>query len=272
MGRGSCRCCWWSERGQRVPRSRGLTACWSSSRHNGRGLLLVGEDGANPQQICSARTRCAGARNPVWSPDGSEIAASVRHQTSVIYADGSCFACSLPEPFDFNGNSVPTFDPGFLPDGRLVVSTKGDDIPGSTGPRLAAMMTDGANVAQPLSLLAAAGVVRARTASRRPARQTQVSGVRDRSPHREGAPADPRWRQLAELVTGWPSLGGRRRWLDCSGLLPREATQAPDPRRGARMGAERQRACVRRCAPPPVRDHRPGWSAPRRRSHSRRAG
>ena len=86
---------------------------------NGRGLLLVGEDGANPQQIARLGTRCAGARDPVWSPDGSEIAASMRHRTSVIYADGSCFACSLPEPFDY-GNSEPTFDPGFLPDGRLV--------------------------------------------------------------------------------------------------------------------------------------------------------
>lgn len=89
----------------------------------GRGLLLVGEDGANLQQICSAGTRCAGARDPVWSPDGSEIAVSVRHRTSVIYADGSCLACSLPEPFDDYGDfSELTFDPGFLPDGRLVVS------------------------------------------------------------------------------------------------------------------------------------------------------
>lgn len=45
-----------------------------------------------------------------------------------------------------SGYSVPTFDPGFLPNGRLVVSTKGDDIPGSTGPGVAAMNTDGTNV------------------------------------------------------------------------------------------------------------------------------
>jgi hypothetical protein len=108
---------------------------------NGSGLLLVGEDGANPLQICSAGTRCAGAYDPVWSPDGSEIAVSVRHRTSVIYPDGSCLACSLPEPFDpyggpfipylgssgFGGTD-PTLDPGFLPDGHLAVMATNDSV------------------------------------------------------------------------------------------------------------------------------------------------
>ena len=29
-----------------------------------------------------------------------------------------------------------------------------------------------------------------------------------------GSPADSRWRQFAELVAGWPSLGGGPPWLD----------------------------------------------------------
>ena len=80
---------------------------------------------------------------------GSEIAVSTRHRPSVIYADGSCLRCSLPEPFDLYGDSsVPTFDPGFLPDGRLVVSTLGfeqsaDDY---LSPGQVAMKTDGVGV------------------------------------------------------------------------------------------------------------------------------
>jgi hypothetical protein len=81
----------------------------------------------------------------VWSPDGSEIAVSARDRTSVIYPDGSCFACSLPGPFDYVGDSEPTFDPGFLPDGRLAVSTSYWLIAGEVValPGLAAMDTDG---------------------------------------------------------------------------------------------------------------------------------
>ena len=41
---------------------------------NGRGLLLVGEGGVHPRQICMVKRLCDRAIDPVWSPDGSEIA------------------------------------------------------------------------------------------------------------------------------------------------------------------------------------------------------
>ena len=74
---------------------------------SGAGLILVGADGAHPQQICTCATRCDGARDPVWSPDGSEIAFSSSQasdgnvggpQPGVIYPDGSCLACPVPAP------------------------------------------------------------------------------------------------------------------------------------------------------------------------------
>ena len=65
---------------------------------NGRGLLLVGVGGAHPRQICTVKRLCDPAIDPVWSPDGSEIAfASPRRLgPSVIYPDGSCLACPVP--------------------------------------------------------------------------------------------------------------------------------------------------------------------------------
>ena len=199
---------------------------------NGRGLLLVGEDGANPQQICSARTRCAGARNPVWSPDGSEIAVSVRHRTSVIYADGSCFACSLPEPFDAYGDfSVPTFGPGFLPDGRLVVSTlrfeedEGDYL----RPGQVAMKTDGVGVLwlnvsgswQQPAWSASGQLAAVRLVKRKS--EVFVLGPRTGKARQltHGGASSPSWspdgRRLAVVEGGWIALvssrGGRLRRL-----------------------------------------------------------
>ena len=40
---------------------------------SGRGLILVEPNGGRQRQICVAPARCDGARDPVWSPDGSEI-------------------------------------------------------------------------------------------------------------------------------------------------------------------------------------------------------
>jgi Tol biopolymer transport system component len=199
---------------------------------NGRGLLLVGPDGANPQWICSAERRCAGARDPVWSPDGSEIAVSVRHSTSVIYPDGSCFACSLPEPFDDLGNSEPNFDPGFLPDGRLVVSTEGHDEFGH-GPGLTAMKTDGVGVQRlnasgswqqpawsPNGQLAAVRLVK---------RKSEVFVIDPRTGKARqltrGGASSPSWspdgRRLAVVGGGWIALvsssGGRLRRLTRGG-------------------------------------------------------
>jgi hypothetical protein len=199
---------------------------------NGGGLLLVGEDGANPQQICSAGTRCAGARDPVWSPDGSEIALSARQSTSVIYPDGSCFACSLPEPFDYLGNSVPSFDAGFLPDGRLVVSTKSHSNY-APGPGLAAMKTDGVDVQwlkvsgswrqpawSPTGQLAAVRSVK------RKAEVFVIDPITGSARQlTRGGASEPSWspsgRRLAVVQDGWvdliPSGGGRLKRLTRGG-------------------------------------------------------
>ena len=118
---------------------------------SGNGLILVGADGAHPRQICGAATRCNGARDPVWSPDGSEIAFSSSQpgdrnvggpQPYVIYPDGSCLACAVPAP---SGNFYldswdQSFSPGFLPDGRLAVSI---DVGGPPVRQVGAMNTDG---------------------------------------------------------------------------------------------------------------------------------
>jgi hypothetical protein len=103
---------------------------------SGGGLMLVGADGANPQQICAVAMPCDQARDPVWSPDGSDIVfASGRGAgVSVIYPDGSCLACPAP-----GWETVKrSFGPGFLPDGRLA-AWHSFTYP----PRLGAVSTDG---------------------------------------------------------------------------------------------------------------------------------
>jgi WD40-like Beta Propeller Repeat len=101
---------------------------------NRRGLLLVRAEGANARQICTVATRCDGARDPVWSPDGSEITFLSLPtpgselgglQPNVIYPDGSCLACPVPAP-TMNGSFLVRWDPhfgqGFLADGSLALS------------------------------------------------------------------------------------------------------------------------------------------------------
>ena len=120
----------------------------------GGGLIVVGADGADPHQICTIPARCDGARDPVWSRDGSEIAYAAPapsnggregSQPYVIYPDGSCLACPVPAPSPQSGNLFvdswdPAGDPGFLPDGRLAVSV---DVGYPPAPKLGAVDADG---------------------------------------------------------------------------------------------------------------------------------
>ena len=188
----------------------------------GRGLLLVEVGGAHPRQICSPGTRCAGARDPVWSPDGSEIAVSTWHRTSVIYADGSCLACSLPEPSDLYGAfSDPSFGRGFLPDGRVVMSvdvTRGSE----RAQRMGAMKTDGIG----FSLSKVSGSWRQLAwsstgwlaAVRSVRRRSEVFVVNPRTGSARlltrGGASSPSWspdgRRLAVVHGGWIELVGSR--------------------------------------------------------------
>ncbi len=95
----------------------------------GNGLILVGADGAHLRRICGLPTLCAGATDPVWSPDGSEIAFGSSDATNgVIYGDGSCFACPVPGPWvDGADDASWGLFEGFLPDGRLAVSIDNQD-------------------------------------------------------------------------------------------------------------------------------------------------
>jgi Tol biopolymer transport system component len=120
---------------------------------SGNGLILVGADGAHPRQICSTATPCEEARDPVWSPDGSEIVFSSSQATDsnvggpepyVIYPDGSCLACPLPAPLSLSfylDSWDANFGPGFLPDGRLAVSI---DVNYPPAAQMGAVNTDGA--------------------------------------------------------------------------------------------------------------------------------
>jgi WD40-like Beta Propeller Repeat len=118
---------------------------------SGNGVVVVGADGKHPRQICALASACVGTRDPVWSPDGSEIVFDSFQAAKsnlgpprpyVIYPDGSCLACPVPAP---SGNFYldswdPHFRPGFLPDGRLAVSI---DVNYPPGPELGAVNTDG---------------------------------------------------------------------------------------------------------------------------------
>jgi hypothetical protein len=158
----------------------------------------------------------------VWSPDGSEIAISMRQRTSVIYADGSCLACSLPEPFDNYGDfSKPTFGLGFLPDGRVAMSV--DVTRGSESTRrMGAMKTDGIG----FSLFGVSGSWR-QLAWSSTGRLAAVRSVRRRSevfvinPRTgsarlltRGGASSPSWspdgRRLAVVHGGWIDLVGSR--------------------------------------------------------------
>jgi WD40-like Beta Propeller Repeat len=115
----------------------------------GNGLIVVGADGAHPQQICAVAAQCDRARDPVWSPDGAEIAFSSSQapgsnargpQPYVIYPDGSCLACPVPAVWLAAYDETtwdPNLAPRFLPGGRLAVSID------SQAQQLGAIRTDG---------------------------------------------------------------------------------------------------------------------------------
>ena len=259
-------------RRRRVPRSRGLSGHLVVEPAGGSGLLLVGANGAHPRQICTVRPRCDPATDPVWSPDGSEIAFASpgRSGLSVIYPDGSCLSCpasALAYWFPVDQR----FGLGFLPDGRLAVRV---DQPFDLPPRqLGAMKTDGIGFQRfkvsgdwqqpawsPTGQLAAVRLVKGKpevfvvdpaTGS---ARQLTLDGASSPSWSPDG-------RRLAVVHRGWIELigsDGRRLRRLTRGGAP---AWAPDGKRLAFVGAHRSALC----------DLGAGWNAKARRSHSRRA-
>ena len=226
---------------------------------NGRGLLLVGEGGVHPRQICVVKRLCDRAIDPVWSPDGSEIAfdSPRRLGPAVIYPDGSCLACPIPD----NGlleTGVGPWDPsgglGFLPDGRLVTSVDDTFSPRGTVKlktvrRVEAIKTDGLGLhlfRVPRSWRQLAWSSTGRLAAVRSVRRMSEVFVVDpragsgRRLTREDASA-PSWspdgRRLAVVHDGWVELVGS------SGGRPRRLTRgrapawAPDGKQLAFVGA-----------------------------------
>ncbi len=171
----------------------------------------------------------------MWSPDGSEIAFATPglNEPFVIYPDGSCLACPVPAPsgsFYLDGWD-PKFRPGFLPDGRLVVSIDVAYPPVGypPAPQLGAVSTDGIGF-RPFAISGfwrqpAWSPTGRLAAVRRVGRKSEVFAIdpRIRSARqvtRNGA-SSPTWspdgRRLAVVHRGWIELigagGGRVRRL-----------------------------------------------------------
>ena len=208
---------------------------------NGSGLLLVGVGGAHPRQICMVKRLCDRAIDPVWSPDGSEIAfASPRRSgtpgsnQSVIYPDGSCVACPVPSAGlrDFGAAWDRSGGLGFMPDGRLVMSV--DVTRGSkTVRRMGAMNTDGIGLHffkvlsswRQLAWSSTGRLAAVRSVRRRS--EVFVVNPRTGSARRltRGGASSPSWspdgRRLAVVRRGWIELvgssGGRLRRLTRGG-------------------------------------------------------
>ena len=104
----------------------------------GWGAIAVSVDGTDPTQLCRPRESCRFWRDPVWSPDGHDLAVLVHGELDLVYPGAGCLWCGLAD----TRAGVDRFTQvAFGPDGMLSAVERGrtytfdfDGVPHGIGP------------------------------------------------------------------------------------------------------------------------------------------